>query len=36
MDKIFIPKGQTKTKAELSDEERIEICNKGHWAQFIR
>ncbi|MCX6737035.1 MAG: hypothetical protein NTW73_03070 [Candidatus Parcubacteria bacterium] len=36
MDKIFILKGQIKTKAELSDEERIEICNKGHWAQFIR
>ena len=35
MDKIFIPKGQVKTKAELSDEERIEICNKSHWEQFI-
>lgn len=36
MDKIFIPKGQTRTKAELSDEERIEICNKDHWEQFIK
>lgn len=35
MDRIFIPKGQTKTKGELSDEERIEICNKNHWEQFI-
>lgn len=35
MDRIFIPKGQTKTKGELSDEERIVICNKGHWEQFI-
>ena len=36
MDKIFIPNGQIKTKGELSDEERIEICNKGHWEQFIK
>ena len=35
MDKIFIPNGQTKTKAELSDEERDEFCNKDHWNQFI-
>ena len=35
MDKIFIPKGQTKTKAELSDKERLKISNKGHWEQFI-
>ncbi len=36
MDKIFIPKGQTRTKAELSNEERIKICNNGHWEQFIK
>lgn len=35
MDKIFIPEGQTHTKAELSNDERINICNKGHWEQFI-
>ena len=35
MDKIFIPEGQNKTKAELSDSERINICNRGHWDQFI-
>ena len=36
MDKIFIPKNQIKTKAELSDQERIDICNKGHWEKFIK
>ncbi|MBU1200642.1 hypothetical protein KJ953_03905 [Patescibacteria group bacterium] len=35
MDKIFIPKGVNKTKAELSDEERIGVCNKGHWEQLM-
>jgi len=36
MDKIFVPKGQNKTKAELSDKERAEVCNRGHWEQFIK
>ncbi len=36
MDKIFIPQGQDKTKAELSDEERLNICNQEHWNSFIK
>ncbi len=35
MDTIFIPKGQNKTKGELTDEERIKICANGHWEKFI-
>jgi XTP/dITP diphosphohydrolase len=36
MDKIFIPRGQAKTKAELSDKERIEISNDDHWWRFLK
>lgn len=35
MDKIFIPIDQQKTKAELTDSERIFFSNKNHWKELI-
>jgi len=35
MDTIYIPDGSQKTKAELTNKQRLEICNRDHWDKFI-